>query len=100
MGYKDGSKQRGGKCYRQSQSLKETLRKRFNFTCQICGQWGKTIDHIIPWAVSHDSSIANLRVLCNACNLKLRRVRRDANPHKTIADYYAYLERELALCKT
>lgn len=95
MAYKDGSRTRGGKAYRQSQSLKEYIRRRDNHTCQLCGQEGWIIDHIVPWTVSHDSSLSNLRVLCHACNLKLRRVRKDANPFQTLADYYAYLEREL-----
>ena len=95
MGYVDGSKQTGGRAYRQHTTLKETVRKKFNYTCQLCGQPGREVDHIIPYNVSHDSSLSNLRVLCKACNLSIRRQRRDANPFKTMDDYYAYLQFEL-----
>ena len=95
MAYKDGSRQKGGKCYRQSQSLKKFVRERGNYTCQICGKEGWIVDHIIPYAVSHNSYISNLRVLCHSCNLKLRRKRKDANPYQRLADWYAYLDTEL-----
>jgi len=93
MAYKNGSKQVGGKAYRQHQSLKKYIRERDNYTCQICGQEGWIVDHIIPWAISHDSTIPNLRVLCHACNLVLRRRRKDARP--TLERWFADLDAEL-----
>jgi|SRR3990167_10954711 len=80
MAYKDGSRTTGGKAYRQHQSLKKVVRERYNYTCQLCGNEGWIVDHIIPWAISHDSTLANLRVLCHGCNLELRRKRKDARP--------------------
>ena len=71
---KGGSRQRGDSCYRQSEELKEFVRKRDNYTCQLCGEPGWQVDHIIPWAVSHDSTLANLRTLCRACNTATRQI--------------------------
>ncbi len=84
---------RGGKAYRQNQSLKKFIRERDNCTCQICGNAGWIVDHIIPWAISHDSSVSNLRVLCHSCNLKLRRRRKDARP--MLEHWFADIELEL-----
>jgi len=95
MSYKDGSRQTGGKAYRQHQSLKEFIRERDDYTCQICGKEGWIVDHKIPWAISHDSTIANLRVLCHACNLKLRCRRKDARP--MLEQWFATIEEELRL---
>ena len=86
----------GGRCYRQSQSLKGFIRERDNYTCQLCGKKGWIVDHIIPWRVSHDSHIANLRVLCHACNLSLRQQRK----RKMIPapEWDNYLKTEIAKC--
>lgn len=91
--YKDGSRTVGGRAYRQSEGFKEHIRRRDNYTCQLCGKEGWIVDHIIPYAVSHETRPDGVRVLCYACNLGLRRERRDANP---IIDYEAYLRAELA----
>ena len=72
MTYKDGSKTTGGSHYSQSKGLKDQVRRKFNHTCQICGRPGNDVDHIIPWAESHDSTLSNLRVLCHSCNCWLR----------------------------
>jgi len=64
--------------YRQKLRVKERIRKRDNYTCQLCVAPGWQVDHIIPFAISHDSSEANLRILCKACNYKTRRERKDA----------------------
>ena len=93
MTYKNGSRQTGGKAYRQNQSLKKFIRERDSYTCQICGKEGWIVDHRIPWAISHDSRIANLRVLCHGCNLKLRRKRRDVLP--MLDKWYKDIEAEL-----
>jgi len=92
MAYKDGSKQLGGKTYSQALSLKNFVRQRDNYTCQLCGGYGDVVDHIIPYAISHDSLLSNLRVLCRRCNLATRRPRKDrALP---LAEWFAKLERE------
>lgn len=93
MAFKNGSRQTGGKAYRQHQSLKKFIRERDNYTCQLCGKEGWIVDHKIPWAISHDSSIPNLRVLCHACNLALRRRRKDALP--MLEEWFAMLDAEL-----
>jgi 5-methylcytosine-specific restriction endonuclease McrA len=93
--YKNGSRQTGGRCYRQSQSLKKFIRERDKYTCQLCGKEGWIVDHKIPWAITHDSTISNLRVLCHSCNLKIRRKRKDANPYKHLSEWFAALEVEL-----
>lgn len=64
--------------YRQNQTYKERIRAKFNYTCQLCGKEGWIVDHIIPWAISHDSSESNLRVLCHSCNLATRRPQENA----------------------
>lgn len=71
---------KGGTTYRQGPAFKKFIRERDNYTCQICGEWGDQCDHIIPYAVSHDSSPSNMRVLCRKCNLATRRERKDAAP--------------------
>ena len=93
-----GRKIAGGHWYSQSRYVKEYIRERDNYTCQLCGAEGWSVDHIIPWRVSHDSSVSNLRVLCHACNVKTSRPR-GVKTHKTIPieQYETYLRRELAL---
>jgi 5-methylcytosine-specific restriction endonuclease McrA len=91
--YKDGSKQTGGKTYRQHTTLKDAIRKEAGYKCAICGEYGDQVDHIIPWQVSHDSSINNLRVLCRKCNLATRRQRRDARLE--LGSYYDSLLSQL-----
>ncbi len=54
--------------------LRERIKKRDNYTCQICGRYmpdcvGLHIDHIIPISKGGKSVESNLRVLCSACNL-------------------------------
>lgn len=93
MSYKNGSKLRGGKTYRQGQGLKGQIRKQANYTCALCGEYGDIVDHIIPYAVSHDSSLSNLRILCLKCNLATRRKRKDAA--LPLTDWYASLESQL-----
>lgn len=95
MAYQNGSRQRGGKAYRQHQSLKKFIRERDNYTCQLCGKEGWIVDHIIPWTISHDSTLANLRVSCHSCNLKLRQKRKDATLN--LRDWFVSLEKELLI---
>ena len=86
----------GGTAYRQHQTLKKYIRERDNYTCQLCGNEGWIVDHIEPWSISHDSTLDNLRVLCHACNLRTRLPRWDANPVKTVDDWYSYIEGALS----
>ncbi|KKM92432.1 hypothetical protein LCGC14_1218530 [marine sediment metagenome] len=76
---KKNSRIRGGTAYRQHQSFKKHIRERDKYTCQICGEWGKIVDHIIPYAISHETRPDGVRVLCMKCNLAIRRVRKDAS---------------------
>ncbi len=73
---------------------KERIRARFNNTCQLCGKPGRDVDHIIPWHISHDSSEANLRVLCHSCNCLTRRARKDGN--LPLDQWWAWVEAEAA----
>lgn len=91
--YKDGSKQVGGKAYRQHTTLKDSIREQSGYKCAICGGYGDQVDHIIPYAISHDSSLANLRVLCLKCNLATRRQRKDARLE--LDDYFADLKSQV-----
>lgn len=55
--------------------LKDKIKQRDNYTCQICGKYmpdevGLQIDHIIPVIDGGKSVESNLRVLCDKCNLK------------------------------
>lgn len=80
--------------YSQHLDFKERIRKKFKHTCQICGRRGsREVDHIIPWSISHDSSEANLRVLCKPCNLSLRRPRIDRALSE--AEYNTWLRAQL-----
>ena len=92
---------KGGRAYRQSEVLKEHVKDRDNRTCRLCGATEATgatleVDHIIPWAESHDSTLDNLRCLCLRCNRETRRPRRDrALP---VNEYNDWIRRELAAC--
>lgn len=79
-------------CYRQKEKYKDKIRERDNLTCQLCGEYGWQVDHIIPYAVSHDSSESNLRVLCRQCNTDTRRPRKDAA--LSYNEWCAWLESE------
>jgi len=85
----------GGKAYRQKTALKIHVRERDGYTCQLCGGYGDQVDHIIPHAISGDSTLSNLRVLCRPCNLSTRRERKDAAlPYD---EWIAWIESELAV---
>ena len=90
-------KKTGGDWYSQHINVKQFIRERDNYTCQLCGEEGWIVDHIIPYAVSHDSTISNLRVLCHACNLATRRPRKDTSP--ALIEWEANIRDELAQCQ-
>ena len=85
-----------GMKYNQETEYKNKIRARDHYTCQSCGQPGREVDHIIPWAISRDSSETNLQVLCLACNLAERRERKDAAMPES--EYWRYIANELQPC--
>lgn len=57
-----------------TKELKEKIKKRDNYTCQICGKYmpdevGLHIDHKIPISKGGKSVESNLQVACDKCNL-------------------------------
>ena len=86
---------RGGKAYRQHTSFKEVIRERDHHTCLLCGAPGNQVDHIPPYAACNETRPDKVRVLCRVCNMATRRSPKNANPHVTLEDYYAYIEAEL-----
>jgi len=74
--------------------LKRFIRERDNYTCQLCGEYGDIVDHIVPWAISHDSSKSNLRTLCRQCNLATRR--EPKNKRLPLDEWYKDIEVQLA----
>ena len=96
--YTNGSKVRGGTAYRQGQAVKDLVKWRDDFTCQLCGRRPPDveieIDHIIPHIISNDSTLANLRVLCIQCNRDTRR--EQSNIRLPLDQYYAELAIEKA----
>ena len=58
-----------------TKELKDRIKKRDNYTCQLCGKYmpdevGLHIDHIIPVSKGGKSIPSNLQVLCSKCNGK------------------------------
>ena len=56
-----------------TKELKEKIKIRDNYTCQICGKYmpdeiGLHIDHIIPVKAGGKTIPSNLQVLCSRCN--------------------------------
>jgi hypothetical protein len=52
--------------------LAQEIRKRDNFTCQLCGKKGATdVHHIIPRRMKIDNSPENLITLCRSCHIKI-----------------------------
>jgi 5-methylcytosine-specific restriction endonuclease McrA len=55
---------------RRYQAFAERVRRRDRETCQICGAWGRTVDHIMPRHLGGAlRDMSNARVLCKLCNL-------------------------------
>ena len=58
-----------------NKKLREFIKKRDNYTCQLCGKYmpdevGLHIDHIVPVSKGGKTIPENLRVLCSKCNGK------------------------------
>lgn len=56
-----------------TKELKDQIKKRDNYTCQVCGKYmpdevGLHVDHIIPVSKGGKSIPSNLQVLCSKCN--------------------------------
>lgn len=56
-----------------TKELKDRIKKRDNYTCQVCGKYmpdevGLHIDHILPVSKGGKSIPSNLQVLCSKCN--------------------------------
>ncbi len=90
---------RGGKTYSQSVEVKQFIKERDNHACQICGAGIEArleADHVIPYSISHDSHLGNLRTLCTKCNRATRLPRKDTNPFHSLDDWYSHIEAELS----
>ncbi len=48
--------------------IRERILKRDDHTCQYCGQYGDTVDHIVPRSLGGDDHFENLQTLCRTCN--------------------------------
>lgn len=51
-----------------------SIRQRDDYVCQICGEWGDEVDHIVP--IKDGGAMwdgENLQVLCSACHVKKTR---------------------------
>jgi 5-methylcytosine-specific restriction endonuclease McrA len=52
----------------------EELKKRYNYTCPMCGRKEPeiklTVDHIVPISKGGTNDISNIQPLCLECNLK------------------------------
>ena len=94
--FTNGSKVRGGTAYRQGQAVKDLIKWRDNYTCQLCGRQYPDVDievdHIIPHRAGGLSTFENMRVLCVKCN---RIIRRDKRARLPLPDYYVMLGEEL-----
>ena len=54
----------------QWRKLREIVIRRDQGTCQLCGQEGKHVDHIIPRTLGGSDELLNLQLLCVQCNLQ------------------------------
>ena len=48
--------------------IREKILRRDDYTCQQCGQYGDTVDHIVPRSMGGDDHFENLQCLCSKCN--------------------------------
>lgn len=50
--------------------LREIVIRRDAGACQLCGQEGKHVDHIVPRKLGGTDELHNLQLLCVQCNLR------------------------------
>jgi 5-methylcytosine-specific restriction endonuclease McrA len=48
--------------------LRQLVFERDNYTCHYCGEYGQTIDHIIPKSRGGCSTLVNMTCACHKCN--------------------------------
>jgi hypothetical protein len=48
--------------------IRQRILERDQYTCQICGMEGNTVDHIIPRSSNGGDEDFNLQCLCSRCN--------------------------------
>ena len=48
--------------------IREKILRRDDWVCQLCGQYGDTVDHIVPRSLGGDDQWENLQTLCSRCN--------------------------------
>lgn len=44
--------------------------RRDGWTCWYCGGYADTVDHVVPYTMSHDNTPANLVAACRSCNAR------------------------------
>jgi 5-methylcytosine-specific restriction endonuclease McrA len=53
---------------RWNDKIRPRILQRDNYTCFYCGQYGDTVDHLIPRRLEGDDSDSNLVCACRKCN--------------------------------
>jgi len=53
----------------QWRKLRQIVIRRDAGTCQVCGQPGEHVDHVIPRRLGGTDELSNLQLLCRTCNL-------------------------------
>jgi hypothetical protein len=56
------------KRHRFSKTKRQYVLRRDNYQCQYCKAPADSVDHIIPWYISHDDSVHNVVACCKKCN--------------------------------
>jgi 5-methylcytosine-specific restriction endonuclease McrA len=83
--------------YKERSAYRQSVLDRDEHICQVCGAPATEVDHIVPWSISHDSSLSNLRAICIKCNRARRRPRKDAR--LPWDEWCQWLENELVACQ-
>ncbi|THF84284.1 HNH endonuclease [Cohnella fermenti] len=51
-----------------NKEFRRLILNRDNYTCHFCGEYGDTIDHLLPRAKGGHTTPLNCVCACNACN--------------------------------